>query len=240
MRVELEFTAKDANRAVERKDLVIVIDALRSGTSIVHALGNHAKKIIPTLSLKDAYDIHRKHPEYLLAGERRGQKPKGFNLGNSPLEFTEEKVKGKTLVITTTSGTAALINSQKAKWVFVGSFLNAETVARTAEETASKEEGNISFVLAGEKGRFSLEDSLCAGAIMNELTIDGIVMSDSARMALLAYRMAKTDLIDNVLQGQHAKHLMNLGFKQDVIFSCRINIFKIAPVYKYGRITVQG
>jgi 2-phosphosulfolactate phosphatase len=106
-RVDVELWARDAGKAVGRGDLIVVIDALRSGTSILTALTNGARTVIPTVSLKEAYRFRSQHPEYLLAGERGGHKPRGFDLGNSPLEFTREKVAGKSLVMTTTSGTAA-------------------------------------------------------------------------------------------------------------------------------------
>ncbi len=113
IRVDVELWARDAGKAVGRGDLIIVIDALRSGTSILNALTNGAEAVIPVVSLKEAYRLRSQHPEYLLAGERGGHRPEGFDLGNSPLEFTREKVAGKSLVMTTTSGTAALARSQR-------------------------------------------------------------------------------------------------------------------------------
>jgi 2-phosphosulfolactate phosphatase len=160
--VDLEFWARDAGKAVDRGDLIIVIDVLRSGTSILTALNNGAEAVIPTVSLKEAYRFRGQHPECLLAGERGGRRPIGFEFGNSPLEFTSKKVSARNLVMTTTSGTAALVKSQRAPGVLVGVFLNAKAVAVKAEYVAETEGIGISFVLAGEKGGFSLEDFLCA------------------------------------------------------------------------------
>src|SRR5208337_966583 len=99
MQADVELWARDAGKAVGRGDLIIVIDALRSGTSILNALTNGAEAVIPTMTLKEAYELRSQHPEYMLAGERGGHKPKGFDLGNSPLEFTSERVEGKSLVM---------------------------------------------------------------------------------------------------------------------------------------------
>lgn len=238
IQTDLELRARDAGKAVGRGDLIIVIDALRSGTCIVNALTNGAEAVIPTATLKEAYKLHGQHPEYLLAGERGGRKPTGFDLGNSPLEFTPEGVKGKSLVITTTSGTAALVRSQAAKWVLVGAFLNARAVAGEAKEITVREGIGLSFVLAGEKGKFSLEDFLCAGAIASS-TAGRVYFSDKVQAALLAFRQAKTDLVGNVMEGEHAKHLVNLGFREDIDFSCRLNVSRTVPIYANGKITRQ-
>ena len=239
VQVDLELWARDAGKAVDRGDLIIVIDVLRSGTSILNALTNGAEAVIPAGSLKEAYKLHNQHPEYLLVGERRGRMPKGFDLGNSPLEFTRERINGKRLVMTTTSGTEALARSRLASWVLVGVFLNAEAVARKAEEIAAKEGAGISLVLAGERGGFSLEDFLCAGAIVEELSAMNFNLSDKVQAALLAFRQAKSDLTGSVMEAEHAKHLVRLGFKGDVDFACQLNVLREVPIYRLGRITLQ-
>jgi|SRR5271157_415791 len=238
--VDVELWARDAGRALARGDLVIVIDALRSGTCIVNALANGAEALIPTLSLREAHRLRSQHPEFPLAGERGGKKPAGFDLGNSPLEFTRANVEGKTVVITTTSGTAALVKSQKAATVLIGAFLNAGAVAEKAEEIATDEKVGISFVLAGDKGKFSLEDSLCAGAIVEGFKPSSAVLSDKARISLLAFKTAKSNLVKNVMETTHARHLVDLGFKEDVVFSCRLNTSRLVPIYKNTRIVLAN
>jgi 2-phosphosulfolactate phosphatase len=239
IQVDLELRARDAGKAVGRGDLIIVIDVLRSGTSILNALTNGAQAAVPAMTLEEAYKLRSKHPEYLLAGERGGHKPVGFDLGNSPLEFTPERVEGKTLVITTTSGTAALVKSKAAKWIFLGGFLNALAAARKAEQIATRETIGVSFVLAGEKGKFSLEDFLCAGAIANGFTADKVRLSDKVQAALLAFKQAENNLTRNVMKAKHAEHLVQLGFKRDVDFSCSLNVFRTVPIYADGKITLH-
>jgi 2-phosphosulfolactate phosphatase len=237
--VDLEFWARDAAKAVIRGYLVIVIDALRSGTSIVNALVNGAKEVIPVLSLKEAYALQRKNPKYLLAGERGGRKPKRFDFGNSPLEFVSEKVKGKTLVMTTTSGTAALTRCRRAERVLIGSFLNAKAAAEKAESIATKEGIGISFILAGEKGKFSMEDLLCAGAIADGFVEGNFSFSDKVQTALLAFKQAESNLMGNVMKAAHAKHLVTLGLGGDISFCCKLDVLKAVPIYKGGRISLQ-
>lgn len=234
--VEVELSANDACRAVERGDVLVVVDVLRSASSIVNALINGAKSIVPAATLKEAYALHRRHPEYLLVGEREGRKPRGFHLGNSPLEFTAERVFGRDLIMTTTSGTIALTRCEGAKSVFVGAFLNAGAVAERSLEVAANERVNVSFVLAGEKGKFSLEDFICAGAISDRFPHRSVEFSDKTTAAVLAFEHAEADLCTNVMKARDAKHLMQLGFRSDVKFSCQMDRAKIVPMYRGGRV----
>lgn len=237
--VEIEFWARDADKAVKREDVIIIIDVLRSCTSILSAFTGGAKSVIPVASLREAYRLRSQNPEYVLAGERGGYKPKGFDLGNSPLEFTSEKVNEKSLVMTTTSGTSALVRCQLAKWTLVGAFLNAAATAEKAEEIAAKEGVGVSFILAGDRGRFSLEDFLCAGAITGRFTGARVCFSDRAKAAFLSFRQVENDLCENIMEAEHAKHLMKLGLKRDIAFSCKLNSLQIVPVYEHGRITLR-
>jgi 2-phosphosulfolactate phosphatase len=236
--VSLEFIAKDAGKAVNRGDLVVVIDVLRTTTSIVTALANGAKSVIPTETLKEAYRLHRKHPDYVLVGERNGRKPEGFDFGNSPQELASEQVHGKDLIITTTNGTKALIGSKQAKWVLSGAFLNAGAIAKKAVEISDKEQVGISFVLAGEEDRFSLEDFICAGAIIERFRGNYAHFSDEILGALLAFKQIKSNLYENIAKGEHARHLIELGFRRDIEFSCQIDVYTVIPLYANGRIGI--
>ncbi len=238
IKVDLEFGVREANRAVESGNLVVAIDVLRSSTSIINALANGVKSIIPVETLKEAYELHRQHPNFILAGERKGHKLKGFNLGNSPLEFTSEHVCGKTMIMTTTSGTLTLTRSRKAKWVFVGAFLNAAAVAGKAGGISERMSKNISLILAGEKGRFSLEDFVCAGAIADGLPEDKVYFSDKTLAALSSFKHMRDNLFKGIVKAEHAKHLIRLGLIKDVEFSCRLNLLRIVPVYKNGKVTI--
>lgn len=196
--VDLEFVARDASKAVERRNLIIVIDVLRTSTSIIVALVKGAKSVIPTTTLREARQLHEEHPDYILVGERGGYKPRGFDIGNSPVALAAERVQGKDLIITTTNGTRALAKSKGSRWVLIGAFLNAEAIAMKAAEISSESGRGISFVLAGEKNHFSLEDFICAGAIAERFPKNMIKLSDKTTAALLAFHEAKNNLLANV------------------------------------------
>ena len=239
VRVNVEFTAKDALRAVKRRDLIIVVDVLRCSSSIVNAFANGVKAVTPTETLKEAFALREQHSDYLLAGERKGRKPRGFDFGNSPSEFVQEAVEGRTVIMTTTSGARALVGCRQAEHVLVGAFLNAEAVAKKAAEIAKSNGVNVSFLLAGEKGSFSLEDFLCAGAIASEFPVGAFGFSDEALAAVTAFDCAKDALVESVMKSRHAKHLTELGFGRDVEFSCTLNRFDLVPVFRDGNIALM-
>jgi len=234
VKVSLELVARDTYEAVRRGDLIVVVDVLRCSSSILNAFANGAEAVIPTGTLKEAYNLRREQPEYLLAGERGGLKPRSFDLGNSPLEFTREKVCGKALVLTTTSGTAALTCAKEAKWVLIGALLNAKSVAAKAIEIADTEQIGVSLALSGRKGHFSLEDFICAGAIVDKLPEERVSLSDGSFAALLSFRQMGNNLYDNIVRGEHARQLVELGFIEDIEFACQLDLLQIVPVYRDG------
>lgn len=236
--VELECAARDASRAVERGDLIIVIDVLRASTSIIVALAKGAKSAIPTTTIREAHQLHIEHPDHILVGERDGSKPRGFNVGNSPATLATERVQGKNLIITTTNGTRALVRSRGSKWVLIGAFLNAEAVAKKSAEISGKNRKGISFVLAGEKNHFSLEDFLCAGAIAESFPKNIVDLSDKTTAALLAFHEAENNLFENVEKSEHARNLTKLGFRRDIEFSCQLSIYRTIPFYRNGKIRI--
>lgn len=234
--VNLEFTAKDAVKAVQRRDLIIVIDVLRCSTTIVTALTNGAESIIPTKSVKKARMLHKSHPEYLLAGERRGIKPKGFDFGNSPLEFSSEVIKGKDIILTTTSGTKAIVLSKDAKWVLIGTFTNAKAVAKTAFTITEKEGIGISIVLSGKEGKFSLEDFLCAGLLVEKFPARKFEWSDAAIASYQAFQQSRPSLYKIIRSGSHARYMESIGQRKDLEFCSKTNVSDVVPSFKNGAI----
>lgn len=232
--VNLEIFAKDASRAVRRGDVIIVIDVLRCSSTIIAALANGAKGIIPAKTLREARAYRQEHPEFILAGERRGMKPRGFDLGNSPLEFSPETIKGKHIVLTTTSGTMAISSAKNGRRTLIGALLNVKAVAEAAMKIAEKQQIGISLVLAGKKRHFSLEDFVCAGAIVGSLPTERVKHFDAALAALLAFQQASGSLSRIVRLGNHAQFLKGIGFEADIEFCCRLDAFGIVPVYEDG------
>jgi 2-phosphosulfolactate phosphatase len=232
MRVSLELVAKSAGMAVERGDVVVVVDVLRCTSSIITALMHGAKSVQPVRTVKEARKIYKDNPNYILAGERKGLKPKGFTLGNSPRAFTKNLVKGKDIVITTTSGTLALSNVMESRWVLIGALLNAKYVAEAAFMLSEKEDVGISLVLSGSRGRFSLEDFIGAGAIIDGFPKMRMKRADAAYAAFLAFNNAKDSLTATLQEGFNGKNLQHLGLGKDVVFCSQLNRYQIVPHLK--------
>ena len=231
---DVAFTAKDAIRVSQRGDVSIIIDVLRCCSTVVTALANGATGIIPAKTVMEARSLKKKHPKLILAGERKGLKPKGFDLGNSPIQFTPHAVGGKQLVLTTTSGTRAISFCKDAKWLLIGAILNAGAVAKAALRIAEKEERGIALVLSGTNWSFSLEDFVCAGLILDNLSLNGVAYSDSARASLLTLRQSRERLCEIIGSTQHAKYLRGIGLQKDVEFCCQMDIYLIVPFFCSG------
>ncbi len=236
--IDIELVAKNANRVTKRGDVIITIDVVRATTSIIASLANGAKTVIPVQTLKEAKKIRKENPNYLLAGERKGIKPEGFDLDNSPMSLSKENVENKNLIMTTTNGTRALVQSKGSKWVFVGAFVNATAVAQKSIGIASEHEVGISFVLAGQENHFALEDFICAGGIIKTLAENTVEFSDKALGALLAFKGAKNNLHENICKSKHAQELMKIGFAKDIEFACQLDLYNIVPFYQNGVIRI--
>ena len=237
--VEVELVAQDASKASERGDVIIVIDVLRATTSIVTSLANGANSVIPVQTLEEALQLRKEHPDYVLVGERNGVKPRGFDFGNSPLSLNRKNVQNKNLVMATTNGTKALVQSKGSKWVIVGAFLNADAVAKKSVEIASNNEAGISFALSGEENHFDLEDLICAGAIIERLSRKVVELSDKTLGALLAFNGSKQNLQENIRKSKHAQALLKIGFDKDIEFACQLDLYNIVPFYQNGAIQIS-
>jgi 2-phosphosulfolactate phosphatase len=232
-----------------RETVCVVFDVLRATSTFATALQNGAKEIIPVseiseaLAIKKAESGKRKAETILLGGERDGVRifANGidFDLGNSPREYTPEKVRGKTIVSTTTNGTRALRACAGAKTVLAASFLN---LSATAEFLRAENFQNVLLVCAGTRENPALEDTLAAGALCEMLvgssrcddrTAQRAVptkISDSAETALIAYSRAKSDLFATIVRdSENARRLLAIPeLRDDVAFCLRRDLYPFA------------
>jgi 2-phosphosulfolactate phosphatase len=156
-----------------RGGVAMVVDVLRATTVMVHALANGAEAVIPCGEIEEAQAVAASLPPgmAILGGERGGLPIPGFDLGNSPGDFTFEVCHGKTVVMTTTNGTRAILASLEAERVYIASFANLKSTAdELTVQLLKKDHGHpIHIVCAGTEGFISLEDSLLAGALTKRL-----------------------------------------------------------------------
>ena len=205
--------------------IVVVIDVLRATSSITYGLDNGAEAIIPVSKVEDCLEY--KDSGYLLAAERNGEVVAGYDFGNSPFSYTTEKVKGKTIVLTTTNGTKAMrMAQQSAFMVVVGSFLNLEALCSWLKS----QDKDVLLLCAGWKDQFNLEDTLFAGAVVRELRNDFIHFDDASVAAEDMYGLAKADLREYLRKSSHSHRLEQLNIEEDVKFCLHLNVCKTIPV----------
>lgn len=205
--------------------IVVVIDILRATSSITYGIENGAEAIIPVMNVEDCLSYADKG--YLLAAERNGEVVTGYDFGNSPFSYTTEKVAGKTIVLTTTNGTKAMhLAQERAHQVIVGSFLNLSSVC----DYLRKQNKDVLLLCAGWKDNFNLEDTLFAGAVVEQLQNDFTIGDDSSVAALDMYQLAKDDLREYLKKSSHSHRLIKLNIEEDVQFCLRLDICKTIPV----------
>ena len=211
--------------ALTRRDLrltaCVVFDILRATSTFVTALHHGAEAIIPVSEISEAVALRRRHPDFLLAGERDGLKIGAaqsggvdFDLGNSPREFTPATVRGKTIVSTTTNGTRALRACSGARAVLAGSFLN---LAATADYLQRLVPAEILLICAGTGQGLALEDVLAAGALAEQLPGSH---TDAVLIASKLYAGAKTNLADALAGSQNGSRLGSIPALRDDVAIC--------------------
>jgi 2-phosphosulfolactate phosphatase len=220
---------------------VVVIDVLRATTTIVSALAAGATQVVPCQDIADARNLAIELPQpLLLGGERRGKQIPGFDLGNSPAEYTPEVVAGKTIVFSTTNGTGAMLRCKDAGRVLIGAFVNFSAVCR---ELAGQE--RLALVCAGTDGHVTREDTLLAGAIVDDLCRSpllarsrsgspGYELNDQAEIAADAWQNAVRVLTDRPLgitlrDSRGGRNLIEIGQEDDIDLAAQIDKFDIVP-----------
>jgi 2-phosphosulfolactate phosphatase len=210
---------------------VVVADILRATTTITFAVANGATVITPVLAPEDAFRLAADQPNTLIGGERGGVKVEGFDLGNSPREYTEAVVSNRQIVLTTTNGTRTLQACRAAERVLVGSFLNLRaTVNRLAQV-----EGELVFACSGREGGFCTEDTAFAGACVAAL--GGTQVTDAAETAKILYQGHHNDLFGMLRNCYHGRSLASIGLGEDLEFCAQMDLVDVVPHLVEGRIT---
>jgi 2-phosphosulfolactate phosphatase len=205
---------------------VVVIDILRATSTICAILDNGAKAVIPVVSVQDALDYSSS--DYLVAGERNGEKAPGFDFGNSPREYTREVIQDKSVVLTTTNGTKCIHASLEASNILIGAFFNLTVL------TAYLKKINNSVVLfcSGWKDRVNLEDTLFAGYVARSLAQTHAWESDEVEMALDLVSTAEADPVSYLTKASHAQRFNRLGNHEDLSVCLQFDAHPVVPVYQ--------
>jgi 2-phosphosulfolactate phosphatase len=237
MKLRLFFTPNGLTEDQILGRTTVVIDVLRATSVAAVALKNGAREIIPVATLGDASGMRAKlDPSMVvLGGERDGRKVEGFDLGNSPFEYGPERIEKKSIVLATTNGSAALLIGSEGDHCLACAIINTSEVARRLAEIKQ----DIAVICSGNKGGFSLEDTLCGGMLIDRLQSSSDNLSlenDAAWVALDIFNKHKHDLETALKQSDHGTTLVNLGFERDVNYCSQADKIEICPVWKSGRL----
>lgn len=228
--------ARDIAQIGDALGCVVVIDVLRASTVICTALANGARDILPFAEVERARMQRAANgKDALLCGEREGVKIAGFDLGNSPSEYTSEVVGGKSLYYASTNGSVALTQSPIGVETIVAGFVNLTAAAEHIDRTGLA----TMIVCSGREGGFSLEDAVCAGALIArlwEVSEHAEPATDSAYAAQALWDGYKKDPAMALWQSEHGKYLISLGFGSDLATCAEVDAVPVVPVMRDGRL----
>ena len=199
--------------------LVVAVDIFRATSCMVTGLGSGVQAIHPVLTIEEC--LHLGQQGMITAGERGGKKIEEFDLGNSPFEYMQEHLKGRSIAVTTTNGTNTIKKSLAAKQVLIGSFLN---LSATVDYILSKKQ-DVIVHCAGWKGSVNLEDTLFAGALIHRL--DFQLHDDSSQLAHKLYLGNSANLLSVAQQSGHARRLAKFGITKDIAYCLQTDKFDI-------------
>lgn len=235
MKIDIIISADDIIESKLENKIAVVIDMFRATSVIVTALNNGCEEVIPFLTIEETLESSEElnREEYMLGGERRAVKIDGFDLSNSPLEYTKEIVEDKKVLITTTNGTRTLTKSNSAKRIIIAAMINAKAVADKLLEINE----DVVIINAGTNGNFSMDDYICSGYIINEmLKVDNqIELTDISKTANMIYEN-NSDIISYVKEATHYSVMKSLELDNDIEYCIKKSIVNNVPEYKDGKI----
>ena len=217
------------------KKISIVVDVLRASSTITALLGKGCSKVFPVSTIDEAY-FFKKKKGYLIAGERNGITLPDFDFGNSPIDLEQINVKGKNVILTTTNGTKVIRKLMDSEKVFIGCLLNAGACITKVLSLFYKQSLNdIYIVCAGNKGKFALDDAICAGYLVEticRLTApqqDSLIITDAAVAVRQIYR-SYPDILSGFKESTSGQILIDLSCYDDIHYCAEIDVYNCVPV----------
>ena len=244
MRIDVAFTPAGLTQADLHQRVVFVIDILRATSTMCAALSHGARAIIPAASTEEALRLAHTigSADVLLAGERNCVRIPGFQLGNSPLEMKDTVVAGKTLILTTSNGTAALLACHQAASVYPAAAVNLSVAAERGREAVESNQ-SILILCAGRKGEFALDDAYCAGRLAAAITggtRSRRGLNDAALASVALVRRYGEEWERPLRASRSGRELIRLGFMQDVREAARLDAYPVPLQFHERRVTLVG
>jgi len=231
MNIDLFLSSTEIQKEKLNDRIAVIIDVLRASTSIITALANGCKSVIPVSEVEQARKMASKFSDQsvLLGGERNEMIIPGFDLSNSPLEYKVEIVKNKWIIFTSTNGARLFEYSQFANKTVIGGFVNVTVLSQFIINNRK----DIAILCAGKNNQFGLEDAVCGGMlvdkIINKIT-DSLILNDSAMAAHILYQNYQQNLIDMLYRTSHGRRLIEIGQEKDFAKCAAVDSIEIIPV----------
>lgn len=240
MKVDVIIAAGDVRAELVSGKAVAVIDVFRATSVIINALYNGAVRVVPVVTVEEAIELRNRFGKgnCILGGERDTKLIDGFDKDNSPLAYAEEDVRGRTIIFTTTNGTRAIYNSRAASAIYVAAFINLSAACAALASTGR----NVVIVCSGSNDRFTAEDGLCAGAVVDQLVERyGFATTDMAEVIRDMYAASKHDLKGRLDSTEHYNFMKTMSYFDDIDFCLQHDIYDIVPQFdiKQGEIHID-
>jgi 2-phosphosulfolactate phosphatase len=236
MKINVIFSQTQVDEMYFSGKTTIVVDVLRATSTIVEALNNGAKEIIPVSSFEFAMKASGSFfgGSTVLGGERNTKKIEGFTLGNSPLEYTKKIVMGKTIILYTTNGTKAIVKAKFSETLVLCAFTNLSMIANFLGHS----DKDIEIFCAGKNGGFCIDDTVCAGRLILEIVKikKNAVLTDSAKVSVFLSESYDKNLLKILTECEHGKLLVENGFMEDIKYCSNVGIIDLIPIYHEGTI----
>lgn len=236
MRLDVLLLPSELSARPRPESFAVVVDVIRATTSVVSAFHHGCRSILPVASPDEARAKLAASPGAVLAGEQGGRRIPGFTLGNSPREFARVPVAGQDVILTTSNGTKALRAVGAGRTVAIGAFPNRAAVG--AWLAARRADALI--VCSGYEGLFSLEDAVCAGAIVDRaIGLAGqLRLGDGARACLTLWGRYGSDLLQLLRETDWGRRIVELGLGADLEYCATLDVTEVVPQMAEGRITL--
>ena len=238
MKLDVLFSPVQADELLFTGKTTVVIDVLRASSTIIKALSNGAKEVVPVGTVEFAVKVSGGifGGQTLLGGERNTKKIEGFALGNSPSEYNKDIVSGKTIVFYSTNGSSAIVKAKYSANLFICSFNNLKAIAnhliKVNEDTIVLCSGNNNF--------FSLEDTVCAGMLVNEIQVGNknVDLTDSSKSARILFKSFGKNILKFLSETDHGKLLIKNGFESDLKDCAELDNTEVIPYYSGNTLKV--
>ena len=241
MKIDLFLSRAEIQPNTIKRRVAIIVDVLRASTSIITALTNGCQGVIPVAEVEEARKLAKAYPaeSVLLAGERNEMPISGFDLSNSPLDYTAERVNNKRIIFTSSNGSKLFSYAHDADITVVGGFINITILSNYIVNC----DLDVAILCAGKNGYFALEDAVCGGMIIEKIVNSSstqLQLNDGAVASQILYRHYAHHIGEMLLRSSHGKRLLEIGQEKDIASCGSIDSAATVPLLRGNELISSG